>query len=673
MNRPHRILVVDDAPDTLSLLARGLDKEGYELRLATGGIEARRLVDDGFRPDLVLLDMVMPGMDGAAFCRILKASPATRGIPVLFLSAWDSAEQKLAAFASGGVDYISKPFHMEEVLARVRTHLRLVDHDALVAEIEARRKIEADLRRSQRLAHVGTWSRGREPGSLRWSDEMFSIFDVPRETPVHELHRISRERIHPDDRPLVDEVMRRILDTGRASPVEHRVVHRDGSIRHVWIETSTSRDGCAEEGVWGVVLDTTEQNRIQKRQGELQIQLEKGRKFEALGRFAAGIAHTFNNILEVTQGHSELGMLQSEGFLRERFEGINLVSRRAREFTTQLMGFAQHKPIEPRVVPVAVLVEDLLPLLKVLVGDGCELAWDPCADPLRVRVDVSQIGQILTNLCGNARDATGGGGRIRISSGVATIHEPELHGDGLVPEGEYAVVSVCDDGPGVEGDALEHLFEPFYTTKPKGKGTGLGLATSWGIARQNGGVIRYRSAPQGGACFQLLLPLVDSDAPAAGQRSSGRPSRKARKMLLVDDEELIVDFVKQVVEMEGWTVWATTDPVYALDLAREHAGDVDLVVSDVMMPCLNGFELVERVKELMPDVPHLLMSGYADVALGGRARQDGWNLIAKPFGTDELLPRIAEVVAKSPRAAAPRRKSRPLAETEPERRVAVEE
>jgi len=652
MNTPRTILVVDDAPANLALLAATLEGDGLSLRMASSGPDALRIAALEPAPDLVLLDARMPGMDGFQTCRRLKEDPRTARIPVLFLSALETAELKVQAFACGAVDYIAKPFHAEEVLARVRTHLRLVDHDELLAATAERARVQEALRRSQEMAHVGTWAWDIPSGQLEWSEEMYRIFDVPRDTASLRLPDVVAERIHPDDRAAVEESNRRVAEEGRPTPLEYRVRWGDGTERVVWGEAgSLERDADGSPlRLAGVVLDITEHRRSSRDRQDLVAQLEQARKLESIGRLAGGVAHSFNNMLAVIQGHAEIGLLLAKPAdpLRPHLAQIQTAASRAGELTGQLMAFARRQPAEPRLVDLEERIGSLKPLLSILLGEGVHLAWKPRGIRANVRIDPSQIDQILTNLCANARDAVGGQGEVRLDVQRRILDAAVTVGSESVPPGSYVALSVSDRGVGMDAETMEHLFEPFYTTKPEGKGTGLGLATNWGIVRQNGGIIRVRSAPSEGTCFEVLLPEVVAVAAASGPVPSGEGIGSAAgqgRILLVEDEPMVLDVVRNFLEEGGWQVLCAPGPEEALETARNDGDGIRLVLSDVVMPGMNGRELVERLRAARPDIAHLLMSGYAADAISRGGVLDGtWNFIEKPFGGAELRDRIATIL-----------------------------
>jgi DNA-binding response OmpR family regulator/nitrogen-specific signal transduction histidine kinase len=657
MNRSRTILVVDDAPANLALLATTLEAEGLSLRMASCGPDALRIASLKPVPDLILLDVRMPGMDGFETCRRLKADPTTARIPVLFLSAQETAELKVQAFDCGAVDYIAKPFHPQEVLARVRTHLRLVDHDELLAEIAERERVQEALRRSQELAHVGTWAWDIPSGQLEWSDEMYRIFDVPRDTASLRLPDVVAERIHPDDRPAVEESNRRVAEEGRPTPLEYRVRWRDGTERVVWGEAGSLEHD--PEGaplrLAGVVLDITEHRQSSRDRQDLVAQLEQARKLESIGRLAGGVAHSFNNMLAVIQGHAEIGLLLATPSdpLRPHLTHIQTAASRAAELTGQLMAFARRQPAEPRLVDLEERIGTLKPLLSILLGEGVHLAWKPRGIHANVRIDPSQVDQILTNLCANARDAVGGQGEVRLDVERRILDTTVTVGLESVPPGSYVALSVTDRGVGIDAAVMEHLFEPFYTTKPEGKGTGLGLATNWGIVRQNGGIIRVRSSPTEGTRFEVLLPEVvvrgAATAPGPAARGSGVAGKPGR-ILLVEDEPMVLDVVRHFLEGGGWQVLCATGPEQALEIAASDGDGIRLILSDVVMPGMNGRELVERLTKRWPGLAHLLMSGYtADAISRGGVLEGAWNFIEKPFGAVDLLERIAAILGSPPR------------------------
>jgi PAS domain S-box-containing protein len=392
--------------------------------------------------------------------------------------------------------------------------------------------------------------------------------------------------------------------------------------------------------VWdGIELDITERKAAEEARERLQAQLAQAQKLESVGRLAGGVAHDFNNMLVVILANADLmrEQLDPASPLVADLEEIRRAAEHSAELTRQLLAFARKQTIAPRELDLNQSVADALKMLRRLLGEGIELLWRPGAELGPVRMDPAQIDQILTNLCVNARDALGGAGTIAIETTRRVLAGPDAAGFQEAAPGEYAVLRVSDTGCGMEPGTLARLFEPFFTTKVLGRGTGLGLSTVHGIVKQNGGQIRVESAPGKGTTLEVWLPRFSGRArgAATGPAPSVEPGRET--VLLVEDEPSILRVGQRMLEALGYTVVAATSPSEAVRLAREHAGDLHLVMTDVVMPEMSGRELAANLQSLYPCLRCLFMSGYSADVLGPQGvLEDGVNFLQKPFSRAEL-------------------------------------
>ncbi len=391
-----------------------------------------------------------------------------------------------------------------------------------------------------------------------------------------------------------------------------------------------------------------ERHRAAQEKEILQNQLAQAHKLESIGRLAGGVAHDFNNMLGVILGHAELASakLAPAHPLHADLESIRKAAQHSADLTRQLLAFARKQTISPRVLDLNRTVEGSLNLLRRIIGEDIALDWKAGANLGQVRIDPSQIEQILTSLAVNARDAIKSGGRISIATQAVTLDEARCQEHSGLEPGEYVVLTFSDDGCGMDRETLARIFDPFFTTKELGQGIGLGLATVYGIVRQNDGMIDVASAPLAGTTFTLYLPRAagaPSAAPAQKQAESARGGSET--ILLVEDEPALLEMGKAMLERLGYRVLAAHTPGEALKLARENAGEIQLLMTDVVMPEMNGRELAKRLLALYPEIRRLFMSGYtADALAHHGVVEEGVYFLQKPFTLKELSARVREVL-----------------------------
>jgi signal transduction histidine kinase/ActR/RegA family two-component response regulator len=383
----------------------------------------------------------------------------------------------------------------------------------------------------------------------------------------------------------------------------------------------------------------------------LQEQLAQAQKMEALGILAGGVAHDFNNMLGVILGHVDFAIEEAgaNAALRESLDEIRAAARRSAEVTRQLLAVARKQAIAPRLLDLNAGVESILKMIRRLVGEATALRWTPGAGVWPVKLDPSQLDQLLTNLAANARDAMGGhGGTLAIETSSVTLDAAACAARPGAAPGDYAVLSISDTGSGIDPETLPSIFDPFFTTKGTGRGTGLGLATVYGIVRQNGGFIDVESAVGRGSTFRLFLPRARAEAkpPPAEPAKAAEPVRGSETVLLVEDELPNLALVRKIVESLGYRVLATHDPAEALRIAAGEAGPIDLLLTDVVMPGLDGKRLFEALRATRPGLRCLFMSGYpADVIVHRGVLDEGLNYLQKPFTRASLALKLREVLA----------------------------
>lgn len=533
--------------------------------------------------------------------------------------------QELVTYGAASAD------HMGHYLTRISplvedgevTSAILVATD--ITEHEARR-IRLEL--AMEATGLGIWTLDAATQSGEMDAKTREIFGIGPGDPASTLEEMLRDGIHPDDREMVSARVREALVTGVYRPIEHRITRSDGTT--VWVQASGTavRDGAGNVvGLVGGIMDITDRRTMETRLAEAQ-------KLESIGRLAGGIAHDFNNMLTAILGNVDY-LLQGEAGPAETTELLGEVrvgAQRSAALTSQLLAFARRQIIAPAIVDPNQLIRRLGALFGRVVGEQVELSVSLEARG-SVEIDPSQFEQVVLNLLTNARDALPQGGRVTLRTRDVKL-DAELAPD-LEP-GEYVCISVIDTGPGIEVDALPRVFEPFYSTRSGG--TGLGLATCYGIVKQNGGHIVVRNDPGGGATFEVYLTRARGVAEELEDGEVRRPDPGgSESVLVVEDEALVRRLLVRTLRDAGYRVQQANDAEAALVLARGE-GPFDLLVTDVLMPGASGVELGRRLREAGSVAAVLYVSGYPGGRAPGDAKLDeSATLLQKPFLPRDLL------------------------------------
>ncbi len=401
----------------------------------------------------------------------------------------------------------------------------------------------------------------------------------------------------------------------------------------------------------GIGIDISERRQAEERQERLQAQLNQSQKMESVGRLAGGVAHDFNNMLGIILGHTELALEKFKTLgqpLIPHLLEIRKAAERSADLTRQLLAFARKQIVTPLVLDLNETVEGMLTMLKRLIGEDIQLTWIPGMDLWPVKIDPSQVDQILANCCVNARDAIDGIGKITVETKNITLdHEFCVSHVGFIP-GDYIVLVVSDNGCGMDRETLKNLFEPFFTTKAVGKGTGLGTAMVYGIVKQNKGFINVYSEPGQGTSFTIYLPRHQGSSKESLPGEVPPPAKGGNEtILLVEDEQEILELTTTMLEYQGYTVLAAATPGEAIELAGKSSSHIDLLMTDVIMPEMNGRDLARELLLLYPDLKRLFMSGYtADIIANHGVLEKNVSFIQKPFSMQDLAIKVREALKK---------------------------
>ncbi len=436
-----------------------------------------------------------------------------------------------------------------------------------------------------------------------------------------------------------------MLKGERTTPCEFQIVTRAGEVRWV-LETVTPIHYQGRRAILGFFIDLHERVRLEE-------QLLQSQRMEAVGRLAGAVAHDFNNMLTAIMGYNEIVMMSlREGDpLFHNLEGISKSAERAAALTRQLLAFSRKQLLQPRVTNLNTVITNLEAMLRRLIGEDINLVILLDQDLKAVQADPGQFEQVIMNLVINARDAMPMGGKIIVRTANVFLNETFTSRHPELPPGPYIQVSVIDHGQGMDPETLAHIFDPFFTTKASGKGTGLGLATVYGIIKQSGGHIEVSSQPEGGTVFEIYLPQIEASLENAAERCTWDVTPQGSEtVLVVEDEELLLGLIQEALEMHGYHVLMARNALEALELVKSHATPIHLLLTDVVMPHKSGRELAELLSPLHPEMKILFMSGYTEDSVVVRGlRNTALPFIQKPFPPMDLVCKVREMI-DSPRS-----------------------
>jgi PAS domain S-box-containing protein len=526
----------------------------------------------------------------------------------------------------------------------------------LMREIDERKQAQEQLAQAQKIARMGSWEWDLARNHVTWSEETQRLYGRQPEDSGSPMETCL-QRVHPDDLPTVNKIIAQSLRSRQPFICDHRVVLPGGTERVIEGRGQILLNERGEAvKLFGTVQDITEARQAEAALRRSEEQLRQSQKMEAVGRLAGGVAHDFNNLLTVIGGYCMLCLQKIEGAhpLWKSITEIQKASERAASLTGQLLAFSRKQVLQPRTIHLNEVVGGMEKMLRRLIGEDIELST-VFESPLGyVKADPGQIEQVLMNLAVNARDAMPRGGKLTISTANVAIDQKSNFRNRTLEVGDYVMIAVSDNGMGMTEQVKTHLFEPFFTTKGVGKGTGLGLATCYGIISQSGGDIRVYSELNSGTTFKIYLPRADAVPEAAGDTETKRLPVGAESILVVEDEPAVRELAVLILRERGFQVQESGNAFEALELIRKHA-PFDLVLTDVIMPQMSGKVLCDQIKRQIPHTKVLLMSGYTDDALAHHGVLDeGLSFLEKPFSPLQLTRKIREVLDASNGQAASR-------------------
>jgi len=629
-----RLLIVEDNRADAELMVAALKRSGYRITFEIVDSPAlfSQQLASGF--DAILCDHNLRSWTGREALELLLQSGSST--PFIIITGTIGEEAAVEYIKEGANDYVLKsrldrlPFAL---------HRALLDK----AKLEENRRLHEAI-----LSAKQEWELTFDtvPDAVMFLDAEGVVRRANRAAAsmlgldfAHIIGRVHDEVFHRTTESRAQCPFRSMMETGQQQRSD---VHFSWLNKTFDVITSPMRDA------HGRLLGGTEVMRDVSERLRLDEQLRQAQKMEAVGLLAGGIAHDFNNLMNVILGNAEL--LGAEITLTPSQERhvteIAIAVRRAAQLTSQLLAFSRHQVMQPIVLDLNVVVSDVGSMLRRLIGEDVELVTELQAHLGTVRADPGQIGQVLMNLATNARDAMPQGGKLILRSMHAELGPKDCLEYPYIKPGRYVRLSVIDTGVGMTAEVRTRLFQPFFTTKEKGHGTGLGLAVVYGIIKQSGGYIWATGELGKGACFDIYLPRVD-DAPATVVKSCKKPSKESKgteTVLVVEDEDALLHVMRQFLVRGGYSVLGANHPQRALELAEHHKGPIPLVVMDTVLPEMSGPVVAEQLKKLHPEMAFLFISGYVDGPILDPVMVEKSPFLQKPITRDALLEKVYELL-----------------------------
>ncbi len=648
--RLNRVLVVEDDDAQRRTLVDLLTNEGFDVTGCATAAEALSVTR--YRTFAVaVLDLRLPDLDGTRLAEQICGQDGE--IRTIIHTAYGSFDSARDAINLGVFAYVEKGGPPEALVGQVHRAMRAqyarYAHDlerAVAEQTSSLRESEHRFRAMAENSGVGIWQITSDRRTMYANPVLRDMLEV--DSPAG----IEGQPIVPFFTPESIATMDREHEKrarGIASMYEVEMIGRRGKRTHAIVcgAPILGEDGRLASMI-GTFIDITERKREEHLRLQLEEQLRQAQKLEALGRLAGGVAHDFNNLLTVIQGNLELirdDASQTEKIgaaTRQRLEQIESAAMRAASMTSQLLAFGRRQKAAPSVINLNRVLREMSTLLQSMIGARATLDLLPDESAPRVRVDRALIEQVIMNLVVNARDALKGRGRVVVRTLGQALDEQQANAAGVAP-GQYAVVEVADEGEGMPAEVLKHIFEPFFTTKDPDRGTGLGLATVYGIVKQADGHVSVASEPGRGSTFRVLLPACLEPETPREPAPQTAPDGRGEVILLCEDNRLVMDVAQRMLTARGYEVLAAASGAEALALAESSVKPIDLLLTDVRMPGMGGRELARRLRERTGSLKVLLMSGF-DAELPEDEATDDYPLLHKPFRMSELVQRIRSLL-----------------------------
>jgi two-component system cell cycle sensor histidine kinase/response regulator CckA len=637
------LLILEDNPDDAELAVNELERKGFNVKWTR--VDAEEAFREALteKPDLILADYFVPSFDAIAALQMHRQLKLE--IPLIVYSGAISEEMAIECMKSGATDYVFKDnlSRLGPVVKRALEEMKIYRKS---------KQTEESLRESEEKYRT-LYNSSRDAIMILNPDKVFlsgnpacvKMFGCRNEDEFISLTPAALSPEYQPDGALSVEKSQKMISIA----MEQGSHFFEWKHKRVNGEEFYSTVLLARMKLYGkkilqaTVRDITEQKK-------LEAQLRQSQKMEAIGKLAGAVAHDFNNMLTVIMGNANLALMEvgKDDTLRHEIEEIRKAGKKAASLTQQLLTFSRKQIIQPKILDINELLTDIEKILGRLIGEDIELLTIPAPALWQVEIDRSQIEQVIINLAINARDAMLQGGKLTIETANADLNENYFREHGIEGEksGHYVVLAVSDTGSGMDKETQEHIFEPFFTTKEVGKGTGLGLATVYGIVRQNNGFIWVYSEPGRGSTFKVYLSEVkkDADLEEKEQTHVDDPGG-SETVLIIEDDDLLRNFAQKALQSYGYRVLAAEDGEDSLRVCKEHDGQIDLMITDVVMPKMGGREAAKQLQPFYPQMKVIYMSGYTDNAIVHHGvLESGLNFLEKPFTPKGLARKAREVL-----------------------------
>ncbi len=647
--KPVNLLIVDDRPDGLLTMEAVLQSPEHNIVQASSGPEAiALLMDQTFA--VILMDVQMPHMNGFEAATLIKRRSESRDIPIIFVTAISKDPRYVyQGYETGAVDYIFKPYDPQILRSKVAVFVELFRKNQQIQE-QAEQLRQSEERFRLMIDGVKDYSiymLDADGRTKTWTPAAEKMTGYKAAEVIGEPF----SRFYTEEDRLAGKPERHLREAETEGRSEHEGwrVHKSGARfwAHVVLTPLRGPEGSLR-GYAKVTRDVTDHKKTQDELRRKDEELHQARKIEAVGRLAGGVAHDFNNLITGILGITEdlKSELDERDPRRSDLQEIIKAANRAFSLTKQLLAFGRRQMVSPRVMDLNAVITDLNKMLLRLIGEDFQLTTILSPDAGRIKADPSQVEQVIINLLLNSRDAMPGGGRITIATGNIQFDENHARFHPEARPGPYVVLTVADTGCGMDENTVSQIFEPFFTTKEKDKGTGLGLSTVYGIVKQNGGEVFVDSIPSQGTTFMIFLPRVEAEVASVIDPSQLLTAAEGKEtILVVEDEDIVRHVVRNILSKKGYRVLQASNGQEAIDLARRHEGPIDMIVTDVVMPGLNGRQVVEVVKAEHPRLAVLFMSGYTEDIINHRGiLEPGISFIEKSSVNNSLAHKVRDLL-----------------------------
>jgi two-component system, cell cycle sensor histidine kinase and response regulator CckA len=644
VTEPIRILLVEDSPTDAKLVIAELRRAGHLVEFER--VEeptAMRAALETKHWDAIICDWSMPRFSALGALELLKASGLD--LPFVIVSGTVGEELAVEAMRAGAHDYVLKD-KLARLAAVVERELReQAVREAHRSSEAARRAIEA---RFSRLAESGIIGIviGDMLGNIIEANEAFlKLIGFTRADLEQGLIRW-RDITAPESADATNRGLQELIGTGVATPYEKEYIRKDGSRVSVLVGLATLS---GSQSI-GFMVDLTAQKSAESALRNTQEQLRHTQKMEAVGRLAGGVAHDFNNLLSVVLSYCSFisDDLAANDPMRADLDEIRKAGERAADLTRQLLAFSRQQVVEPRIINLNEVLSHMDKMLRRLLGEDIDVRTSHAADLGRAKADPGHVEQVIMNLVVNARDAMPDGGTLTIETANVELDESYTRDHLGATPGPHVMFAVSDTGSGMDKATQQRIFEPFFTTKEKGKGTGLGLSTVFGIVQQSGGSIWVYSELDKGTTFKVYLPRTDEVERVRISSNELGTLRGSETILLVEDDDQVRLVARGILKRNGYRLLEARNGGEALLTCERHKGQIDLLLTDVVMPQMSGRELAERLLQIRPDLKVLYMSGYTeDAILHHRVVAPGVALLQKPLTPDTVLRKVRAILDRA--------------------------